>query len=91
MNFEEKIWCVLSEEMSFETFFPIWSLVNENEIKNFPNQKFEISQYTCSVNVCGRDPPYEYYYRPMLTKRNTNRKKYNFEKEQNFSGYMVDR
>ena len=31
MNFREKIWCVVSEEMLFETFTPIWSHVNENE------------------------------------------------------------
>ncbi len=33
MNFEEQIWCGLSEEMSFETSSPIWSHVNENENK----------------------------------------------------------
>ncbi len=34
MNFAEQIWCVLSEEMSFETFTPIWSPVNKNEKKS---------------------------------------------------------
>ena len=33
MSFGEQIWCVLSEEMCFETFTPIWSHVNENKIK----------------------------------------------------------
>ncbi len=31
MNFGEQIWCVLSEEMSFETFTPIWSHINEKK------------------------------------------------------------
>ncbi len=31
MNSREQIWCVVSEEISFETFTPIWSHVNENE------------------------------------------------------------
>ncbi len=33
MNFGEQMWCVLSEEMSFETFTPILVLshVNEND------------------------------------------------------------
>ncbi len=44
MNFREQIWCVVSEEMSFETFTPIWSYVNENE-KIGKNPKFEISQF----------------------------------------------
>ncbi len=35
--------CVLSEEMWFETFTPIWSLVNENENKKLA--KIEISQF----------------------------------------------
>ncbi len=34
MNFMEQIWCVGSEEMSFETFTPIWSHVDENEKTN---------------------------------------------------------
>ncbi len=34
MNIGEQIWCVLSEEMSFETFTPIGSCVKENEKKN---------------------------------------------------------
>ncbi len=50
MNFGEEIWCVLSEEMSFVTFTPIWSRVNENE-KNW--QKSKISQF---FNNFGRDP-----------------------------------
>ncbi len=45
MNFREQIWCVVSEEMSFETFTPIWSHVNENEKKIGKNPKFEISQF----------------------------------------------
>ncbi len=42
MNFGEQIWYVLLEEMSFETFSPIWSRVNENEKKNckIQNLKF---------------------------------------------------
>ncbi len=40
MNFGEKIWCVLSEEMSFETFAAIWPHINENKKKNW--QKNEI-------------------------------------------------
>ena len=43
MNFAEQIWCVLSEEMSFETFTPIWSHVNEKETKMAKILKFEIS------------------------------------------------
>ncbi len=45
MNFAEQIWCVLSEEMSFESVIPIcmtWSHVNEKKGKN---PKSEISQY----------------------------------------------
>ena len=34
MNFGEQIWCVLSEEMSFQIFSPIWFHVNENKKKN---------------------------------------------------------
>ncbi len=45
MNLWEQIWCVLSEEMSFETFTPIWSHVNRNEKKNGKNSKFQISQF----------------------------------------------
>ena len=41
MNFVMQIWCVLSEEMSFETFTPIWSNV-QNIGKN---PKFEIPQF----------------------------------------------
>ncbi len=32
LDFGELIWCVLSEETSFEIFTPIWSHVNEKEI-----------------------------------------------------------
>ena len=44
MNFGVQIWCVILEEMSFETFTPISSHVNENEnnlakIKNFEKPK----------------------------------------------------
>ncbi len=46
MNFGEQIWCILSEEMSFEIFTPIWSYVNEKRKKeNVKNPKFEISQF----------------------------------------------
>ena len=45
MNLREQIWCVVSVEMSFETFIPIWSHVNENEKKNDKNPIFEISQF----------------------------------------------
>ncbi len=45
MNFGEQIWCVLSEEMSFETFTPIWFHVNENEKKKNQNPTIEISQF----------------------------------------------
>ncbi len=31
MILREQIWCVLSEEMSFETFTSTWSHVSENE------------------------------------------------------------
>ncbi len=31
MNFGEQIWCGPWDEMSFETFTPIWSHINENE------------------------------------------------------------
>ncbi len=43
MNFGEQIWCVLSEEMSFKTFTPVWPHANENEEKNGKNSQFEIS------------------------------------------------
>ncbi len=33
MNFREKIWCVLSEGMLFETVTPIWSMLDQNEKK----------------------------------------------------------
>ncbi len=42
MNFGDQIWCDLSEEMSFETFAPIWSHVSENE-KYL--SKIQISQF----------------------------------------------
>ena len=43
MNFREQIWCVVSEEMSFETITPLWSHVNESEKKW---QKSKISNFT---------------------------------------------
>ncbi len=33
MNFGEQIWCILSEDMSYGTFTPVWARVNENEEK----------------------------------------------------------
>ncbi len=56
MYFVEQIWCVLSEERSFETFTPIWSHVNQKE-KNVKDPKFEIHN---SFNNFGRDPHEEY-------------------------------
>ena len=53
MDFGELIWCVLSEEMSFEKFTPIWSHISEKE-KN-PKLKFHNS-----LNNFGRGPPQEY-------------------------------
>ncbi len=45
MNFREQIWCVVSQEMSFETFTSIRSHVTETEKKkNGKNAKFEILQ-----------------------------------------------
>ena len=41
-------------QISFETFTPIWSHVNENEKKNVKNKKFEISQF---CEYFGRDLP----------------------------------
>ncbi len=57
MNFREQIWCVLSEEMSFEAFTPIWSHVNENE-KKLP--KIQNLKFHNSLNNFGRDPTQEY-------------------------------
>ncbi len=45
MNFGEQIWCILSEEMSFKTFTPIWSHVSEMKKKIGKNPKFQISQF----------------------------------------------
>ena len=42
MNFREQIWCVISEEMAFETFTPIWYHISENE-KNWQKSKIKIS------------------------------------------------
>ena len=55
MNFREQIWCVVSEEMSFETFIPMWSNVNENEKKL---AKIQNLKFHSSLNNFGRDPPY---------------------------------
>ncbi len=57
MNFREQIWCVVSEEMSFETFTPIWFHVNGNEKKlaKIQNLKFQNS-----LSNFGRDPSYKY-------------------------------
>ncbi len=57
MNFREQIWCVVSEEMSSETFTPIWSHANENEEKlaKIQNLKFRQSLYNF-----GRDSPQKY-------------------------------
>ncbi len=41
MDFGEQIWGVLSEQMSFEIFTPLWSHVNENE-KMANIQKFQL-------------------------------------------------
>ncbi len=55
MNFREQIWCVVSEEMSFETFNPIWSHVNENEKKlaKIQNLKFHNSLSNYVSKICG--------------------------------------
>ena len=45
MNLGEQIWCVLSEEISFVTFAPIWSHVNETEKKETKWQKSKISNF----------------------------------------------
>ncbi len=57
MNFWEQIWCVLSDEMSFETFTPIWSHVSENLKKKRigKNQNFKFPN---SLNNFGEDPPH---------------------------------
>ncbi len=98
MIFREQIWCVLSEEMSFETFTPIWSHVSENEkkIAKIQNLKFYIS-----LNNFGRDPPqgYAWFFGPMEQNVNKNEKKkvkiknVKFWKQTNktWSGDMVDR
>ena len=39
VNIGEQICCVLSEEMSFEVFSPIWSHVNKNKKKIVKNKK----------------------------------------------------
>ncbi len=44
MNSGEQIWCVLLK-MSFETFTPMWSHVNEKG-KNGKSPKFDISQFS---------------------------------------------
>ncbi len=53
MHFREQIWCVVSEEMSFETFTPLWSHVNENEKKL---AKIQNLKFHNSLNNFGRDP-----------------------------------
>ena len=85
MNLGEQIWCVLSEETSFETFTPIWSHVNENETKIAKNSKFHYSFKTLaetlprSMHVFGSESDVYFQrsrlkcflpYCPMLTKTN---------------------
>ncbi len=59
MNFGEQIWCALSEEMSFETFIPIWSNVNENEKHLAKIQKLKFLIY---LNKFCRDLSQGYAY-----------------------------
>ncbi len=53
MDFREQIWCVVSDEMSFENFTPICSHVNENEEKlsKIQNLKFHnsLSNFVCMI------------------------------------------
>ena len=51
MNFGQQIRCILSEEMSFETFTPIWSHVNGKKMAKIQNLKCHYS-----LNNFGRDP-----------------------------------
>ncbi len=47
--FEQQIWCVLSEEMSFKTLLPCGSMLaktnKQKKKKNAKNPKFEFSQF----------------------------------------------
>ncbi len=55
INFVEQICCVLSEDMSFETFTPIWShekMKKKKKIAKILNLKFPNS-----LDNFGRDPP----------------------------------
>ena len=54
MNFREQIWCVVSQEMSFETFTSIRSHVNENEKKKMA--KMQNLKFCNYLNNFGRDP-----------------------------------
>ncbi len=49
MHIGEQTWCVLSSEMLFEAFTPIWSHVSENEKKKKKKigkyLKFQILQF----------------------------------------------
>ena len=54
MNLGKQIWCVLSEEMSFETFTSIWSHVSENEKKMATIQNLKFHN---SLNDFGRPSP----------------------------------
>ncbi len=50
MNFEEQFSYVLSEELSFEVFSPLWPDVNENE-KNGKIQKCKILKYIYYLEI----------------------------------------
>ncbi len=57
MNFGEQIWYILSDEMSFEAFTPIWSDVSEKEKKKM--SKIQNFKFHNSLKNFGRDPPQE--------------------------------
>ena len=55
MNFSEQNRCVVSGEMSYESFTPIWSHINENEKHPSKTASRIESEIPTSLNNFGRD------------------------------------
>ncbi len=61
MHIGEQTWCVLSSEMLFEAFTPIWSHVSENEKKKKKKKLENIKNFEFynSFKNFGREPSQE--------------------------------
>ena len=57
MEFSEQIWCILSEEMSFETLPPYGPMLTKTKKKL---AKIQNLKFHNSLNNIGRDPPQKY-------------------------------